>query len=163
MKRILAILFCALLLFGCSGEVQYTASEDSFWIVVEPAIEEPLYEIVMDYGKDGEWIGVQGVTNADNSAMTDRTFGFLFDPDEYPEDVSIEEGEWEFDFWLRSTPGAPEMDPAKVYDGKASVQDTLKLSTEFGHVYYVRIEGSVEKGYTATYLGADLPQGEPQK
>jgi len=159
MKRILPWLLAILFLLCACGEVVYTAQEDEVRIVVELDTEDDIYEVSFARCVDGEAFGGCGVSNADRSRLGYNRFGqreknpkVLLDflKEDFPNITDL--SGFSMQLYVRNSPleGVNWDEP---FDGTVEVQNELAFPVEYGHLYRVRLSGSREKGYTATYLG----------
>ncbi len=159
MKRKMLWLLAILLLLCACGEAIYTAKEDAVGILVEIDVEDDVYEILWAGAMDGEDFGGGGASNADRSRLGYDRFGrkekdpkelLEFCKEDYPQTTDL--STFSLTLYVRNEP-LEGVNWDAPYEGAVQVQGELAFPVEYGHLYRVRLSGSREKGYTATYLG----------
>ena len=152
-KRIGAALLCLFLLplLAC-GKTQNTANANHrIWLTYELHTEDDVYEVLYQWYIDGKRIGDHGLSFADKSSLPETLDDFVqYETD--PEGNDYDYSKFGIRLYLRNEP-VSDTENESILDGAVPVEPMLSFAAEFDHKYTILIEGSREKGYTATFLG----------
>lgn len=152
-KRIATILLLLFLLplLAC-GKPQNTANANHrIWLDYELHTEDDVYEVLYQWYIDGEPIDDHGLSFADHSKLPETLADFV----EYktdPEGNGYDYSKFGIRLYLRNEP-VSDANNTPILDGAVPVEPMLTFAAEFDRHYVIRIEGSREQGYTATFLG----------
>ncbi len=151
-RRIGAMLLCLLLLpqLACGKAQDAAKTNRRIALVYELHTEDDVYEVLSKRYIDGEQIGQRGVSNHDRSKLGET----LGDWVEYETDADGNEYDYAgfgIRLYVRNEP--VDWENESIFDGAVPVEPMLSFKAELGRKYTIRIEGSREKGYTASFLG----------
>ncbi|MBR3271221.1 MAG: hypothetical protein IKI59_04795 [Clostridia bacterium] len=154
LKRIGLLLLCLFLFprFSCGGSYVPKPQPDRITFVYELQTEDDIYEVMCSRLIDGEEVSIHGGSHADKTELKGLLEDWI-EKDDYPEgDEDFDYSKFGMQLYIRTEP-LTDLDPARIFLNTVPVEPLLEFPVEYGHLYTIRIEGSREKGYTATYLG----------
>ena len=139
MKRLIATIFLALFLCGCSSGVKIEANDSTFLIGLRNECDCEIYKVHHEYYLGDKPIGGGYACNADGSAIE---YGDVmlkdFIPADFPEGVNLAE----FRIEVFVVDGAGKEYPC----GEA-----LCLDAAYGNEYEITITGNYESGFCAAW------------
>ena len=90
MKKLFFGIALFLLIFRGCADSEITAAEDEIAVIVDiSAVTEDVYRADIEYFLDGDLMGGQAVSYADQTALKDRSLVFRLTPEEFPEGAAL--------------------------------------------------------------------------
>ena len=142
-KLFVGIALLILLLHGCS-ESEITAAEDEIAVIVDiSGVTEDVYRADIEYFLDGDLMGGQAVSHADQTVLKDRNLVFRLTTEEFPEGSGLSD----FSFHIVLSFDKAGIEGLFSESARMSPSNPCEpFSAEYGNAYRYTVAGNYSDG-----------------